>query len=145
MTSTTNITTSSTTPIKGDRLSYGERRGTYLGWNHLDCYAVSEEGSDEVVFYAMTFAEVVEPEWMTEYPWECECGERHRSAASAIQCRKGYCPDDGRKATNVYTGEVITSAEFYGVPEVDEETQRQADAAFAQVAAAMRAAGVEGW
>lgn len=44
-----------TTPKKGDILSYGEREGVYLGWTYLDSYAVREDGSDEILFYAATF------------------------------------------------------------------------------------------
>jgi hypothetical protein len=55
-----NLSATSTTPQKGDRLAYGDREGVYLGWSHLGCYAVVEDGDeDTVVFYVPRWVKVL--------------------------------------------------------------------------------------
>jgi len=48
----------------------------------------------------------VNPHW----PWECACGERHKTSGSALACRKCrvYVPDEPVSATNLLTGEELT-------------------------------------
>lgn len=79
------------------------------------------------------------PDWSAEelamfkrYPWDCECGESHKTASSAVFCDKGYCPDIGRKATNRYTGEVLTMSDVLNPGGVDRAAQEaRADALLA--------------
>jgi hypothetical protein len=50
------------------------------------------------------------------FPWECECGEWHRTSTSALMCRKcrDYLLGDWKpSATNLITGEKLDTKALF--------------------------------
>lgn len=69
------------------------------------------------------------------YPFECTCGEHHRTAASAIHCRKCrvYAEGEPRTATDLRTGETLSFSDVFPPQPVDPRIEAQLAEYFANL------------